>query len=135
LINYAGELREFAQDFDIDNIEVTLKELIEILENVTPMPENIAKFPELIEELKNKMIPLWENINNNDDEFMETFMVEDFANTLVKRASEYNLPDLINYAEKLHEYNQNLDRNNVKQTLKEFLEIIPKLDMRLLIKI
>jgi signal transduction histidine kinase/CheY-like chemotaxis protein len=91
----------------------------------TLISENLVHFPELVEELQKEIRPLWEELSNG---MMETNLIEEFTETLLKRASEYNnVSGLTYYANKLHEYTQDFDMDNLEQTLKEFLEIVEQL--------
>ncbi|MDM8559884.1 CHASE domain-containing protein [Candidatus Parabeggiatoa sp. HSG14] len=86
--------------------------------------EKITAHPQLINDLKKEIIPLLEDTSNG---MMETDTLDDFTEALLKRASEFNVPGLIHYAEKLREYAQDFDMENLEQTLKEFLEKIENL--------
>ncbi|OQY56279.1 MAG: hypothetical protein DRR08_02530 [Candidatus Parabeggiatoa sp. nov. 2] len=90
----------------------------------TLISENLAHFPKLVEELKKEIKPLWEELSSG---MMETNLIEEFVETLLKRASEYNVSGLTHYADKLHEYTQDFDMDNLEQTLKEFLQIVEQL--------
>ena len=90
----------------------------------TLISENLAHFPKLVEELKKEIKPLWEELSSG---MMETNLIEEFVETLLKRASEHNVSGLTHYADKLHEYTQDFDMDNLEQTLKEFLQIVEQL--------
>jgi signal transduction histidine kinase/DNA-binding response OmpR family regulator len=83
--------------------------------------EKMAIPTELSEQLKQDITPLLEDIQYG---MMETDSIEAFANTLIEQASEYNLPGLIHYAEKLQESAEDFDLDNLEQILKEFIEIL-----------
>jgi len=94
---------------------VTTDTQVDNLTNLTPA--QIAAHPKLIAELKKEVKPLLEDISNG---MMETDTIDEFTEALLKRASEYNLPSLAHYAEKLREYAHDFDMENLEQTLKEF---------------
>ncbi len=96
-------------------IETTDKNLVNLLH------EQIGKHPELTEELKKEIMPLWEESKSG---IMETPVVEEFADTLQKLSSEYELQGLNHYADKLREYAQDFDIENFEHVLKEFIGIL-----------
>ena len=88
--------------------------------------EQIANHPQLLDNIKKKVMPIREDINNG---IMEAEIVDDFAQALLDWSSKYSVPSLIYYAEKLREYAQHFDLDNFKQVLTEFILAIGVQDL------
>jgi len=86
-------------------------------------PEDIADLPKLRNKLKQKVIPLWEEVNV----MMEMDVVAKLAKKMIALGSEYNIPVFIRYGEPLLESTQNFDIAYIQNALEEFPVLVKPL--------
>ncbi len=86
----------------------------------TPTLENIIDLPVLRQSLEEKMLPVWQELN----EMMEIDAIDAFAKQLLNLGKKHQAAHLIHYAEKLHELADEFDIDGVERTLAAFPEIV-----------
>ncbi len=82
------------------------------------------RLPEFIRKLKEDFYPKWINIKDQ----LVLFRIEEFAKNLKKEATEYNIPKLITYANRLMTYVNDLDLEEIKLLLSAFPDLIKELE-------
>jgi CheY-like chemotaxis protein/anti-sigma regulatory factor (Ser/Thr protein kinase) len=87
-------------------------------------PEAIKRLPELIKHLKEILYPQWINIKDQ----LVLFRIEEFANKLNTVATEYNIPQLISYANRLIIYVNDFDLEEINMLLSAFPDMIKELE-------
>jgi len=79
-------------------------------------PKEIANLPELRNQLKQEVMPLWKKANV----IMKMEVVITFAEKMIELGNEYHIPAFIHYGEPLQESTQTFDISYIQQALKEF---------------
>ncbi len=87
-------------------------------------PELKQHLPEIVEELKNTFLPVWESIHNQ----LVMFKIEAFASELGNFAEKFQFNLLIRYANKLSESLEFVDLEALSETLEEFPGIIKRIE-------
>ncbi|MDM8565837.1 response regulator [Candidatus Halobeggiatoa sp. HSG11] len=86
-------------------------------------PADIANLPELINQLKQEVIPIWKKTNNG----LEMDIVAELAENIIKLGKEYNIPAFIHYAEPLLESTKIFNITYILKALKEFSILVEPL--------
>jgi PAS domain S-box-containing protein len=86
-------------------------------------PLNIANLPELRNQLKQFVLPLWEEANI----MMEMDIVVELAEKMIELGNEYNIPAFIHYGEPLLESTQTFDISYIQEALQEFPVLVKPL--------
>ncbi len=86
----------------------------------TPTLENIIDLPVLRQSLEEKMLPVWQELN----EMMEMDAIEAFAKQLLNLGKKHQAAHLIHYADKLRELADEFDIDGVERTLAAFPDIV-----------
>ncbi len=81
--------------------------------------ENNDLLADLLHEIEQKSMPVWEKIKND----LVLFEIDDFANELLEIAEKYNQPYLIEYCNKLINSIESVDILNIEKLLSNFLFI------------
>lgn len=93
--------------------------------DLADIPESLhEKLPEILEMLNQKFIPTWLTIKDS----LVIYQIEQFAVDLRKLAEEYQFDGLKNYACQILENIESLDLEQLKTTVKQFSEIIEKIE-------
>ncbi|HIE00078.1 MAG TPA: PAS domain S-box protein [Thiotrichaceae bacterium] len=82
--------------------------------------ENIIELPVLRQTLAEKMLPLWQDIN----EIMDIDAIETFAEQLFQLGEKHQAQHLIHYADNLREFAQDFDIEGVEKTLQQFDKMV-----------
>jgi len=96
--------------------------ITEIAEKISPELQKLI--PEIVDELKQKFMPQWEDIK----EQLVLFKIENFANNLRNFAKKYSLTLLINYSNMLIEGIEHIDLDLIKETVAKFPRIIERFE-------
>ena len=91
----------------------------------TLKPADIAELPELRNQLKQFVLPLWEEANI----MMEMDIVADLAEKMIELGNEYNIPVFIHYGEPLLESTQIFDISYIQEALEEFPVLVKPLNI------
>lgn len=83
-------------------------------------PDDIARYPELIDLLESKYIPEWQGIKDS----YVIFKIENFQNELSQVSSDFKCERLNQYASKLKEEIEILDLEKLRKVLLEFPQLI-----------
>jgi signal transduction histidine kinase/CheY-like chemotaxis protein len=86
-------------------------------------PEEIANLPELKNQLKQFVLPIWEEVNV----VMEIDVVAELAEKMIELGNEYNIPVFIHYGEQLRENTQTFDISYIQEALQEFPVLVKPL--------
>jgi len=86
-------------------------------------PATIVNLPELINQLEQFVLPLWEEANI----IMEMDTLAELAEKMIELGNEYNIPVFIHYGEPLLESTQIFDIAYIQKALKELPEMIKPL--------
>jgi PAS domain S-box-containing protein len=82
--------------------------------------ENIVDIPILRQTLENKMLPVWQELN----ELIEMDAIEAFVEQLLNLGKKHQATHIVHYADKLHELADEFDIEGVERTLATFPEIV-----------
>ena len=96
--------------------------ITEIAEKISPELQKLI--PEIVDELKLKFMPQWEEIKGQ----LVLFKIENFANNLRNFAKKYSLTLLINYSNMLIEGIEHIDLDLIKETVAKFPRIIERFE-------
>ncbi len=90
-------------------------------------PPQIEAYPELMRILKETMLPLWTNLQNQ----LVIFKIETFAKSLEELAQQHLSPTLLYYAQTLYNQADQLDIEAMKDTMMQFPSLLEHLEKRL----
>lgn len=85
------------------------------------------KFPALLEELKNRYLPEW---NQLKDQWV-LFKIEEFATRLKETARSYGADFLVAYSQNMHVQADSLDLEALKESMAAFPEIIREMEKQM----
>ncbi|MDM8558438.1 ATP-binding protein [Candidatus Parabeggiatoa sp. HSG14] len=86
----------------------------------TLLTENIIELSELHKALKEKMLPVWQDIND----MIEIEAIDDFSEQITKLGEKHHALSLVDYAKNLRELTQDFDIEGIEQALSEFPNIV-----------
>ncbi len=110
--------------FERKEIDSNIKEKspVEVVDIIEGLDYNY-----LISILKNDFLSAWEEIKDN----LVIFKIENFCNELKSLVNKFPDPDLVNYVEKLRKELNEFDINSLQTLIKEFPDIITKIEKKL----
>ena len=85
--------------------------------------EKIVNLPELRNQLKQKVMPVWKKTNI----ILEMGIIAELAEQMIELGNEYHIPVFIHYGEPLLESTQNFDIAYIQKALKEFPVLVKPL--------
>jgi PAS domain S-box-containing protein len=91
--------------------------------NSTVNPDEIANLPELMNTLKQQVMPLWEEATL----MIETDVIAKLADKIIELGNEYNIPAFVSYGEPLQESNQTFEIDSIQKALDEFPDLLKPL--------
>ncbi len=92
-------------------------------DDTTLTSENIIELSRLRQTLEEKMLPVWQYLN----EMIEIDAIEAFAEQLHKLGEKHQTQRLIHYAENLRELAEDFDIEGIERTLAAFPDIVEKI--------